>query len=257
MLISRMRKNSIKHKNNFKAANPSEQTTAENIRVLFEDNHLIVVNKRSSDIVQADRTGDPVLSDIIKSYLKKKYNKPGEVFCGTVHRIDRPVSGIVVFAKTSKALSRLTAFFKSRDVQKTYWAVVSETPPKNADVVRNFLWKDEALNKSFASNQPRGNAKESELSYQVIGKGEHYSFLEVKPKTGRHHQIRVTLSSIGCPIKGDVKYGSKRTNPNGGIHLHAREIEFPHPTKNKPVRIVAPVPEDSLWTAFLTSQFNL
>ena len=256
-LISPMRKNNTKPKNNFKAATPSEQTTPDNIRVLYEDNHLIVVNKRSSDIVQADKTGDTVLSDVIKSYLKKKYNKPGDVFCGTVHRIDRPVSGIVVFAKTSKALSRLTALFKERDVQKTYWAVVANKPPKEADVVRNYLWKDESLNKSFASNQPRGNAKESELSYQLKGSGEHYSFLEVKPKTGRHHQIRVTLSSLGCPIKGDVKYGSKRTNSNGGIHLHAREIEFPHPTKNKKVKFTAPVPEDSLWTAFLSTHFNL
>jgi 23S rRNA pseudouridine1911/1915/1917 synthase len=252
-----MRKNSTRPKDSFKASKPSEHSTPENLRVLFEDNHLIIVNKRSSDIVQADRTGDVVLSDVVKLYLKKKYNKPGEVFCGTVHRIDRPVSGIVVFAKTSKSLSRLTALFKSRDIQKTYWAVVSDCTPKQSDTIKNYLWKDESLNKSFASQVPRGNAKESELSYQLLGKGNNYSFVEIKPKTGRHHQIRVTMSSLGCPIKGDVKYGSKRTNPNGGIHLHARAIEFPHPTKNKTVQFTAPVPEDSLWTAFLTTHFNL
>jgi len=229
----------------------SEMTAAENLRVLFEDNHIIVVNKRSSDIVQGDKTGDVVLSDVVKEYIKIKYNKPGEVFCGTVHRIDRPVSGIVVYAKTSKALSRLTVAFKTRDVHKTYWAVVQGQMPQQEGSVKNYLWKDEKINKSFASNSPAPNKKESELSYKVIGQGNYYSFVEVYPKTGRHHQIRVTLSSLGCPIKGDVKYGSKRSNENGGVHLHARQIEFEHPVKKTPVIISCPPPEDVLWDAFL------
>ncbi|MFM7769422.1 MAG: RluA family pseudouridine synthase [Bacteroidota bacterium] len=252
-----MKRSNTKAHPTFESIQIPERSTVENLRVLFEDNHLIVINKRSSDIVQADKSGDTVLSDIVKAYLKQKYHKPGEVFCGTVHRIDRPVSGVVVFAKTSKALSRLTSLFKSRDIQKTYWAVVQDTPPKNNDTVINYLWKDEKLNKSFCSNLPKGNAKESELSYKVTGKGNYYSFLEIQPKTGRHHQIRVTLSSLGCPIKGDVKYGAKRTNPNGGIHLHARAIEFPHPTKAVVVRIIAPVPEDNIWNAYLQSHFVL
>ncbi len=235
---------------------PLELTTLENLRILYEDNHIIAVNKRNSDIVQGDKTGDVVLSDIIKQYLKNKYNKPGEVFCGTVHRIDRPVSGVVVFAKTSKALSRLTIDFKTRDVFKTYWAVVQDAPPKMEGHVINYLWKDEKQNKSFYYNEPAADRKESELTYKVLGKGDHYTFVEVYPKTGRHHQIRATLSQFGCPIKGDIKYGSKRTNDNASIHLHARKIEFTHPVKKTPVVISAPPPEDPLWDAFLIQAFE-
>jgi 23S rRNA pseudouridine1911/1915/1917 synthase len=235
---------------------PLEVTTLENLRILYEDNHIIAVNKRNSDIVQGDKTGDVVLSDIIKQYLKITYNKPGEVFCGTVHRIDRPVSGVVVFAKTSKALSRLTIDFKTRDVFKTYWAVVQDAPPKMEGHVINYLWKDEKQNKSFFYNEPAADRKESELTYKVLGKGDHYTFVEVYPKTGRHHQIRATLSQLGCPIKGDIKYGSKRTNDNASIHLHARKIEFTHPVKKTPVVISAPPPEDPLWDAFLIKAFE-
>ncbi len=230
---------------------PIVATRLENLRILFEDNHIIVINKRSSDIIQGDKTGDVVLCDIVKEYVKKKYNKPGEVFLGTVHRIDRPVSGIVVYAKTSKALSRLTVAFKDREVQKTYWAVVKGSFQSDKGTVVNYLWKDERQNKTFAFKQGGPGRKESELSYEVKGKSEHYTFVEVYPKTGRHHQIRATMSFLGCPIKGDVKYGSKRTNENASIHLHARKISFLHPVKKTPVEITAPLPEDVLWDEFL------
>ncbi len=234
-----------------KPSEPIVATRLENLRVLFEDNHIIIVNKRSSDIIQGDKTGDVVLCDIVKEYVKKKYNKPGEVFLGTVHRIDRPVSGIVVYAKTSKALSRLTVAFKDREVQKTYWAVVKgEFKQPNGTVV-NYLWKDERQNKTFAFKDAAPGRKESELSYAVKGKSDHYTFVEVYPKTGRHHQIRATMSFLGCPIKGDVKYGSKRTNENASIHLHARKISFLHPVKKTPIEITAPLPEDVLWDEFL------
>ncbi|MEN9394803.1 MAG: hypothetical protein RL362_1024 [Bacteroidota bacterium] len=236
---------------------PIVSTRLENLQVLFEDNHIIIVNKRSSDIVQADKTGDVVLSDIVKDYLKKKYNKPGEVFVGTVHRIDRPVSGIVVYAKTSKALSRLTVAFKDREVQKTYWAVVKGDLPKKSDTVVNYLWKDEKQNKTFSYKEAGPGRKESELSYVVKGKGDHYSFVEIYPKTGRHHQIRATMAYLGCPIKGDVKYGSKRTNDNASVHLHARMISFMHPTKKERIEITAPLPEDVLWDAFLKIEYGI
>jgi 23S rRNA pseudouridine1911/1915/1917 synthase len=230
---------------------PIVATRLENLRILFEDNHIIVINKRSSDIIQGDKTGDVVLCDIVKEYVKKKYNKPGEVFLGTVHRIDRPVSGIVVYAKTSKALSRLTVAFKEREVQKIYWAVVKGNFQSDKGTVVNYLWKDERQNKTFAFKQAGPGRKESELSYEVKGKSEHYTFVEVYPKTGRHHQIRATMSFLGCPIKGDVKYGSKRTNENASIHLHARGIRFLHPVKKTPIEITAPLPEDVLWDEFL------
>ena len=236
---------------------PIISTNVENLQVLFEDNHVIVVNKRSSDIVQAERTGDVVLSDIVKEYIKKKYNKPGEVFLGTVHRIDRPVSGAVVYAKTSKALSRLTVAFKDREVKKTYWAVVKGQFDQPKGTVVNYLWKDERQNKTFAFKDNGKDRKESELSYQVMGESEYYTFVEVYPKTGRHHQIRATMAFLGCPIKGDVKYGSKRTNENASIHLHARKIGFNHPTQKHWMEIIAPLPEDVLWNAFLQKQYGV
>jgi 23S rRNA pseudouridine1911/1915/1917 synthase len=236
---------------------PIVSTRVENLQVLFEDNHVIIVNKRSSDIVQADKTGDVVLSDVVKEYIKKKYGKPGEVFVGTVHRIDRPVSGAVVYAKTSKALSRLTVAFKERDVQKTYWAVVKGELPKTTDTVINYLWKDERQNKTFSFKEAGAGRKESELTYQVKGKSDHYTFVEIYPKTGRHHQIRATMAFLGCPIKGDVKYGSKRTNENASIHLHARKIRFPHPTKKEMIEIIAPMPEDVLWDEFLKLEYGI
>lgn len=236
---------------------PIVSTNVENLQVLFEDNHVIVVNKRSSDIVQADKTGDTVLSDIVKEYIKRKYNKPGEVFLGTVHRIDRPVSGAVVYAKTSKALSRLTVAFKDREVKKTYWAVVKGQFEKPEATVVNYLWKDERQNKTFAFKDNGKDRKESELSYQVIGESDHYTFVEVYPKTGRHHQIRATMAFLGCPIKGDVKYGSKRTNDNASIHLHARKIGFHHPTQKHWMEIIAPLPEEVLWNAFLQKQYGV
>ena len=222
-----------------------------NLEVLFEDNHLIAVCKRSSDIVQGDATHDRTLDGVVRSYLKQKYNKPGDAYLGLVHRIDRPVSGVIISAKTSKALSRLTAAFRHREVSKTYWAVVQPAPPSDAGHVINYLAKKEKNNKSYAFTEPGPSRKEAELRYKLMGQGSHYSFVEVYPKTGRHHQIRVTLSALGCPIKGDIKYGARRTNDNASIHLHARAIEFIHPVKREVIRIVAAPPEDPLWDRFI------
>lgn len=230
---------------------PIVMSTVENLRILYEDNHIIAINKRNSDIIQSDISGDTVLCDVVKDYVKWKYNKPGLAFIGTVHRLDRPVSGVVLYARTTKGLNRLSNQFKYREVQKTYWAVVKGMPPAMEGTVINYLWKDERQNKTFAYDTPADNRKESELSYKVIGVGENYTFIEVYPKTGRHHQIRATLASLGCPIKGDIKYGSRRTNDNASIHLHARKIEFNHPVKKTPVTIIAPPPEDVLWDEFL------
>jgi 23S rRNA pseudouridine1911/1915/1917 synthase len=230
---------------------PIVMSTVENLRVLYEDNHIIAVNKRNSDIIQSDISGDTTLCETVKSYVKVKYNKPGLAFIGTVHRLDRPVSGIVLYARTTKALNRLSNMFKYREVQKTYWAVVKGVPQPTEGHIVNYLWKDEKLNKTFAFNDPAPDRKESELSYKVIGAGDNYTFMEVYPKTGRHHQIRATLASLDCPIKGDIKYGSRRTNDNASIHLHARKIEFLHPVKKTPITIIAPPPEDALWDEFL------
>ncbi|MFM7729564.1 MAG: RluA family pseudouridine synthase [Flavobacteriales bacterium] len=235
---------------------PIVMSTVENLRILYEDNHIIAVNKRNSDIIQSDISGDTTLCETVKNYVRIKYNKPGLAFIGTVHRLDRPVSGIVLYARTTKALNRLSNMFKYREVQKTYWAVVQNTPPKDEDTIINFLWKDQKLNKTFAFSEPKAERKESELSYKRVGSGEHYTFLEIYPKTGRHHQIRATLASLNCPIKGDIKYGAKRTNDNASIHLHARKIEFIHPVKKTPITIIAPPPEDSLWDAFLSHSFE-
>ena len=217
--------------------------------ILYEDNHIIAVNKKPSELVQGDKTGDEPLSEKLKIYLKEKYQKPGEVFVGVVHRIDRPVSGIVVFAKTSKALSRLNELFRTKDIQKTYWAVVKNKPKLEEATLINYLIKDEKTNKSRAYNEERKGALRSELFYKIISKTDNYYLLEVKPVTGRHHQIRVQLSHIGCPIKGDVKYGFDRTNKDASIHLHARKIEFIHPVKNEPITIVAPAPNEVVWNA--------
>ena len=217
------------------------------LEVLYEDNHLIAVNKRSGDIIQGDRTGDAPLSEDVKAYIKKKYNKPGDVFLGTIHRIDRPVTGVVVFARTSKALARMNAMFQKKEVQKTYWAVVKQQPPSRAEKLVHYLKKNESKNKSFASPTEKSGTKRAELEYRLVGRSDHYYLLEVLPKTGRHHQIRVQLSTIGCPIRGDLKYGFDRSNRDGSIHLHARKIEFLHPVKKEPVSIEAPPPQDRLW----------
>lgn len=219
------------------------------IQVLFEDNHLIAVNKKPSDIVQGDKTGDVPLSEHVKEYIRQKYGKPGDAYLGVIHRLDRPVSGIVLFAKTSKALSRMNESFRERDVQKTYWAVVASRPPQESGTLVHWLRKNEAANKSFASEKEVNGALRSELSYKLIASSDRYFLLEVLPLTGRHHQIRVQLAAMGCIIKGDLKYGARRSNPDASIHLHARKLEFTHPVKKEPVTIIAPPPEENLWKA--------
>ena len=219
------------------------------IEVLYEDNHIIAVNKKASDIIQGDKTGDKPLPEFVKDYIKKKYNKPGEVYLGVVHRLDRPVSGVVLFARTSKALSRLNEMFREKKVQKTYWAVVKNKPQNPSDTLIHFLLKNQAKNKSKAFSREGNHALRSELSYQLIKSLDKYHLIEVIPKTGRHHQIRVQLSKIGCPIKGDVNYGFDRTNKDKSIHLHARKIDFVHPVKKEPISITAPTPKDVLWNA--------
>lgn len=221
------------------------------LEVLYEDNHIIAVNKKPSDIVQGDKTGDAPLSDFVKQYLKDKYQKPGDVFLGTVHRIDRPVSGVVVFAKTSKALTRLNEMFKTREVQKTYWAVVKNKPQKEVDHLVHYLKKNEAKNMSRAYKDEQPGTLKCELDYKILASSDNYHLLEVKPITGRHHQIRVQLSAIGCPIKGDLKYGFARSNKDASIHLHARQIEFIHPVQKAPIVITANPPDEVLWNEFL------
>jgi 23S rRNA pseudouridine1911/1915/1917 synthase len=217
------------------------------LQVLYEDNHLIAVNKRPGDIVQGDKTGDEPLSEIVKRYIGSKYQKPGAVFLGTIHRIDRPVSGVVLFARTSKALERMNEQFRSREVQKTYWAVTQQIPNPVEGKLVHYLVKKESLNKSFASLQETQGSSRCELDYRVLASTERYTLVQVLPLTGRHHQIRVQLSAIGCPIKGDLKYGAKRSNPDGSIHLHARKLEFLHPVTKEPISIEAKVPKDNLW----------
>lgn len=222
------------------------------LEVLYEDNHIIAVNKKPSDIVQGDKTGDRPLGEFVKDYIKKKYNKPGDVFLGVVHRLDRPVSGVILFARTSKALSRLNELFRSKQVQKTYWAVVKNKPNPTKDILVHYLKKNQQKNKSTAFNREEDGTLKSELSYQLIKSLDNYHLLEVLPITGRHHQIRVQLSKIGSPIKGDIKYGSDRTNKDASIHLHARKIEFIHPVKKEPISISATPPKkDSIWKACL------
>ncbi len=218
------------------------------MKVLYEDNHLIAVTKTSSEIVQGDKTGDEPLSESIKAYLKIKYNKPGDVFLGVTHRLDRPVSGVVLFARTSKALTRLNELFRTREVKKVYWAIVKNTPAQTEARLVHHIVRNEKQNKSFAYDKPVKDSKEAALSYRLIAHSDRYNLLEIQLETGRHHQIRCQLAKIGCPIKGDLKYGFDRSNPNGGISLHARRIEFIHPVTKETLTIVAPVPEDDpLW----------
>lgn len=230
---------------------PIVHSTKDNLQVLYEDNHIVAVNKRSGDVVQGSGTGEASLCEVVAEYVAYKYNKPGKAYIGTVHRLDRPVSGVILYARTSKAHKRLSTMFRHREMQKTYWAVVKPNPPTEEGHVINYLEKNEKLNKSFAHAKPSDNRKECELMYEVRGKSDHYAFVEVLPKTGRHHQIRATMAQLGCPIKGDVKYGARRTNDNASIHLHARRIDFIHPVKRETVSILAPPPDDVLWDAFV------
>lgn len=218
--------------------------------VVYEDNHIIVVNKTASEIVQGDKTGDTPLSETVKQYLKEKYNKPGNVFLGVTHRLDRPVSGLVVFAKTSKALSRLNDMFRNGEVKKTYWAIVRNRPQELEGELTNWLVRNEKQNKSYAYDKEVKDSKKAVLCYKTIGHSQNYHLLEVDLKTGRHHQIRCQLAKMGCPIKGDLKYGSPRSNPDGSICLHARRIAFVHPVSKESIEIEAPVPSGNLWNGF-------
>lgn len=220
------------------------------IKVIHEDNHIIAVNKKATELVQGDITGDEPLLEKVRQYLKKKYNKPGNVFVGLPHRLDRPTSGVVVFTKTSKALTRMNDIFRARTVQKTYWAVVKNKPKNHEGLLVNYLKKSTEKNLSFIEKNDKNGAKYADLNYKIICSSGGFHLLEVIPKTGRHHQIRLQLSSIGCPIKGDLKYGSEKGNKDGSIHLHARKIEFIHPVKKEPVTYIAPVPNEQLWNAF-------
>ena len=218
--------------------------------VVYEDNHIIVVNKTASEIVQGDKTGDTPLSETVKEYLKVKYNKPGNVFIGVTHRLDRPVSGLVIFAKTSKALSRLNDMFRLNEVKKTYWAIVKERPTELEGELTHWMIRNEKQNKSYAYDKERPNSKKAILRYKLIGHSQNYHLLEVDLQTGRHHQIRCQLAKMGCPIKGDLKYGSPRSNPDGSICLHARKVEFVHPVSKEKICLTAPLPTGNLWNGF-------
>lgn len=218
--------------------------------VLYEDNHIIVVNKNSGEIVQGDKTGDVPLSDIVKSWIKDKYNKPGNVFLGVVHRLDRPVQGVVVFAKTSKALSRLNDMFRTADVHKTYWAITKNRPEEPEGTLTHWLVRNEKQNKSYAYDTEKPNAKKAVLHYKLLAESDNYNLMEINLMTGRHHQIRCQMAHIGCPIKGDLKYGAKRSNIDGSISLLARKIEFVHPVSKEQITVVAPLPDDTLWRSF-------
>ncbi|WP_287642141.1 RluA family pseudouridine synthase [Bacteroides sp.] len=218
--------------------------------VLYEDNHIIIVNKTASEIVQGDKTGDTPLSEIVKQYLKEKYQKPGNVFIGVTHRLDRPVSGLVVFAKTSKALGRLNEMFRVGEVKKTYWAIVKNMPPEPEGELVHYLVRNEKQNKSYAYDSEKPGSKKAILHYRLIGRSDNYCLLEVDLKTGRHHQIRCQLAKMGCPIRGDLKYGFPRSNPDGSICLHARRVRFVHPVSKELIEVVAPVPNSNLWHAF-------
>ena len=224
-------------------------STPQNLQVLYEDNHLIVVNKRAGDIVQGDVTGDTPLSEIVKQYIKKKYDKPGAVFLGVVHRLDRPTSGLVIFARTSKALSRMNKLLAENKTRKTYWAVTKNKPPKDQDTLIHWLRKNPSKNKSYTFEREVKGAKKAELEYELIKALDQYYLMEIQLKTGRHHQIRAQLSKIGCPIKGDLKYGAARSNPDGSIHLHARSISFIHPVQKEELSIEAAPPDDPIWNA--------
>lgn len=223
------------------------------MEVIYEDNHLIAVNKTCREIVQGDKTGDTPLSEILKAWLKEKYAKPGNVFVGVAHRLDRPVSGLVLFAKTSKALARLNEMFRTGDIKKTYWAIVKNSPPTEEGTLEHWLVRNEKQNKSYAYTEEKPNSKKAILHYKLLARSDNYYLLEVDLKTGRHHQIRCQLAKMGCPIKGDLKYGSGRSNKDGGISLHARKAQFIHPVSKEPVEIVASVPDDSLWKGITAS----
>ena len=219
-------------------------------RILFEDNHLIAVNKLPSEIVQGDKTGDVPLSEEVKAYHKVKYDKPGDVFLGVIHRLDRPVSGVTLFARTSKALARMNALIRERQVRKIYWAVVKQLPPDTHATLRHHLLRDPEKNKSFVVGPNTKGSKEAVLHYRLIARSDQYQLLEVELETGRHHQIRAQLAAVGCPIKGDLKYGFDRSNSDASISLHARSMGFEHPVKKEKVMIVAATPDDSLWNFF-------
>lgn len=225
------------------------------MQVLYEDNHIIIVNKESGEIVQGDKTGDVPLSDLVKAYIKEKYAKPGNVFLGVTHRLDRPVSGLVVFARTSKALSRLNDLFRTGSVHKTYWAITKNSPQPEEATLEQWLIRNERQNKSYVVPNEKPGAKKAVLNYRVLNHSEHYTLTEVELLTGRHHQIRCQLAAIGCPIKGDLKYGAQRSNPDGSISLLARHIQFKHPVSGENIDVTAPLPNDNLWRA-LASNLN-
>lgn len=220
------------------------------MQVVYEDNHIIIVNKRSGEIVQGDKTGDRPLSDLVKDYIREKYHKPGEVFLGVVHRLDRPVGGLVVFARTSKALTRLNRMFAEGEVHKTYWAIVKNPPQESEGTLTHWLVRNEQQNKSYAYDTEKPRSKKAVLKYRVIGKSDHYTLLEVRLLTGRHHQIRCQLAKMGCPIRGDLKYGAPRSNPDGSISLLARRVEFIHPVSKETITAEASLPDDNLWEKF-------
>ena len=220
------------------------------MQIVYEDNHIIIVSKHSGEVVQADKTGDEPLSETVKAYIKEKYNKPGNVFLGVVHRLDRPVWGLVVFAKTSKALSRLNEMFRLGEVRKTYWALVQTPPPTEEGTLTNWLVRNEQQNKSYAHDKEVPGSKKAMLNYRVIGSSERYTLLEIELLTGRHHQIRCQLAHIGCPIKGDLKYGARRNNPDGSISLLSRKVDFIHPVSKINITATAPLPDDNLWQVF-------
>ena len=224
-------------------------STKENLQVLFEDNHLIIVNKRAGDITQGDKTGDKPLSDVVKEYVKEKYNKAGNVFLGVVHRLDRPTSGVIIFARTSKALERLNKMLRDKIISKTYWAVIKNHPEKEKNTLINYLKKNPKNNKSSVHTKEITDSKKAILHYNVIKKLDNYSLVEIDLETGRHHQIRAQLSFIGSPIKGDLKYGFNRSNKDGSIHLHARKIEFVHPVTKEQISVIAPTPKEVIWNA--------
>lgn len=217
------------------------------MEVVYEDNHIIIVYKESGEIVQGDKTGDEPLSERVKAYIKEKYAKPGEVFLGVVHRLDRPVSGLVVFARTSKALSRLNDMFRNGEVRKTYWALTQNVPPQSEGTLEHWLVRNEKQNKSYAYDREKPHSKRAVLNFRHIGSTDNYQLLEVQLLTGRHHQIRCQLAAIGCPIKGDLKYGARRSNPDGSISLLARKVEFVHPVSKQPISVVSPLPNAPLW----------
>lgn len=219
------------------------------MEVLYEDNHIVIVNKAAGEIVQGDKTGDTPLVDIVRQWIKEKYNKPGNVFCGVTHRIDRPTCGLVVFARTSKGLSRMDELFRKGDVHKTYWAIVKNRPPQGAGTLTHYLTMRERNNKTYVSSSPTPGSVKAVLNYRVIASSDNYHLLEIELITGRKHQIRAQLSAIGCPIKGDLKYGAPRSNPDGGISLQSHRIHFVHPVSGNLIDVTAPVPDDNLWQA--------